>query len=166
MIDHRIGTALSRGVIYYNPWWHIIITTTIYAASIEEQTKNDRCGWFSTIHLRLRLCSVRSASEECTVPAIIMLMPSSRRGFVTLVPSANNIMNPRESQRGHVESTSTRMRWCIISKGGDDGRDRLRITITWRLDIYFACGYKDRWNLIHLIRPQTRPSNTRNNIKE
>lgn len=80
------------------------------------------------------------------------------------MPSVHKLMNPQEeSQHGHVESTSTRRTWCIISKGGEDGGDRLRITITDRVRYLLPTLWlQDRWDLIHLIRPRTRPSNTRN----
>ena len=80
------------------------------------------------------------------------------------MPLVHKLMNPQEeSQHGHVESTSTRRTWCIISKGGEDGRYRLRITITERVRYLLpSLWLQDRWDLIHLIRPRTRPSNTRN----
>ena len=106
-----------------------------YTTSIH---KYHRCGWFSTIHIRLRLCSVvislqRVPREPCHND---VCFASSSRGLDT------------PSSQGHVKKkTSTRMMWCIISKGGEDGRDRLRITITRRvrIRIYFLpCGYTKR----------------------
>ena len=52
------NSPLTRN-IEYNPWWHNNNHDDLRSVDIpEEQTKSHRCGWFSTIHLRLRLCTV------------------------------------------------------------------------------------------------------------
>jgi len=118
-------SALSRRT-NLNYVMAIKITTIMTTTSTQRRYNIDtrvyhRCGWFSTIHIRLRLCSISNNLRR--VPRAChndVACSSSSRGFVTLV------------QR-KIRATSTRKIWCTISKGGEDGRDRLRITITWRV---------------------------------
>ena len=157
------NSPLTRN-IEYNPWWHNNNHDDLRSVDIpEEQTKSHRCGWFSTIHLRLRLCTVivrlRRVHRACHNDVVGHLAdeewcPRSTSWWIH--KKRANTDTSRAPVRGGHDASYIQgwRRWGRLPMDyGVTDRVRYLLPTLW---------LQDRWDLIHLIRPRTRPSNTRN----
>ena len=136
------NSPLTRN-IEYNPWWHNNNHDDLRSVDIpEEQTKSHRCGWFSIIHLRLRLCTVivrlRRVHRACHNDVVGHLAdeewcPRSTSWWIHK-KRANTDMLRAPVRGGHDASYPRAEKMGEIAYGLRSPKE---------LDIYFLpCGYK------------------------
>ena len=122
-----------------------------------------RCGWFSTIHIRLRLCSVtvirhqppKSTPREPCYNDVCFA--SSSRGLDT--PSRAKDTLIRAPVRGLCDASYPRVEKMGEIAYGLRSHEELEFTS------FLVATTRDRWGLLCLVRQWT-PSNTRNINRE